>query len=118
MPNDKFRFVLNKARIGREIRLQYSVLFTYQRSHPDFPLNPDCYLPEHGLFRALQESGQTHQEALNDTTDYDPRLEKAVLEGNDREAVMLSRKAFFQALAVSIEEYFERAYPQLCIESK
>ena len=118
MPNDRFRFVLNKADFSRAMRLQYSVLFTYKYKNPDFPLNEKCYLPEHGLFRALQESGQSYMDALNDKTDYDPLITKADLEGDDATAVSLSRKAFAQALAASMVEYFERAYQELAIQPK
>jgi hypothetical protein len=113
MPNDRFRFVLNKAIIGRAIPLQYHVLFTFKRRNPDFPLNEKCYLPDHGLFRTLQESGQTFKEAIADHTDYDPLITRANLEGDLATAVTLSRKALAQAMAVSMEEYFERAYLEL-----
>jgi hypothetical protein len=116
MPNGKFRFVLNKAIIGRAIPLQYTVLFAYKRRNPDFPLNENCYLPVHQLFRALHESGQSYQEALNDKTEYEPRIQQAGLDGDDATAIELSLKAFSQMLAASMEEYFDRAYMELRIQ--
>ncbi|WP_090812074.1 hypothetical protein [Paraburkholderia tuberum] len=121
MPTDRFRFVLNKATIGardRAIHQQFPVLFAYKRANPNFPLNENCYLPDHGLFRALHESGQTFKEALNDRTGYDPLITTADLEGDDATAITLSRKALAQALAASMEEYFEHAYKELDIQPK
>jgi hypothetical protein len=117
MPNDRFRFVLNKAIIGRAIPLQYHVLFAFKRRNPDYPLNEKSYLPDHGLFRTLQESGQTFKEAIADNTDYAPLIARADLEGQVATAVTLSRKALAQAMALSMEEYFERAYLELDIRA-
>jgi MinD-like ATPase involved in chromosome partitioning or flagellar assembly len=117
MPNEAFRFLLNKSIIGREMAKQYSVLFAYKKQHPLFPLNEDCYLPQHDLFRALVETGQSHDDALNDTNDYEQYIQQAELAGDFSTSIALSRKAFAQALAQSMEEYFDRAYNQLRIHS-
>lgn len=115
MPAERFRVVLNKARRTRDVRLQYAVLFTYQRAHPEFPVNENCYLPQIDVFQALHETGQNYAQALNDKTDYESKIQEALLADNKHEAIRLGRKNFAKILAASAEEYFERAFAELRI---
>ena len=118
MPAERFRIVLNKARRKRDVRPQYPVLFTYQRANPEFPVNENCYLPHIDVFQALYETGQNYADALNDTTDYETKIQDALLADNKPEAVRLGRKKFARILARSAEEYFERAFAELRIPSQ
>lgn len=118
MPKDSLRMVLNKAKIGKRMDAQYQVLFNHKRRNPDFPLNPECYLPESQVFRALHESGQSFQEALDDKTEYESRVHEAELNGDTSTAVALGRKAFAQMLAAGMEEYFDNAFKELRLPIK
>lgn len=114
MPNEAFRIVLNKALLRSvDIPQQFPILFAYKARHPDFPLNEQCYVPQHGVFRALHESKQTYEEALNDKTDYENDIEDAVFEEDTARATALTRRHFSQALARSMREHFDRAFTEL-----
>lgn len=118
MPSHAFRIVLNKAKLSRAIPLQYPVLFTWKRKHPEFPLNEACYVPQHDVFRALQEAGISYQQALNDKTDYGALAHKAELEGDDQGALVFATKQIAQALAESAQEYFDASFKELAIQPK
>lgn len=119
MPNAAFRIVLNKAVLRtREIPQQFPILFAYKQREPDFPLTEKCYIPQHGLFRALHESGQAYEDALNDKTEYEGAIEDAIFAGDTARAIVLTRRHFSQALARSMKEYFDRAFSELRFDVK
>lgn len=118
MPHHCFRIVLNKAKFSRPIPLQYPILFVYKQAHPEFPLNEACYLPQHQVFRALQEARLSYADALNDKTDYKALAHEAVFDGDNVSATEFANKAIAQALAVSVQDHFDRVFEELAIQPK
>jgi hypothetical protein len=111
----KFRFVLNKARLVRKLQVQFGILFTEAKEDPDFPLNPNCWLPEHDLFIGLHESGQGYREVLDDKTDYQPLINKAIKDGKGDLSREYARRQINQRMAMGMQPHFDRCFEALAI---
>lgn len=127
MHPSKFRLILNRVSVpdarsqeemDEAITNQFELLFHFKEQHPEFWLNPRCFVPNLAdLFGSLRALNTSMREVLQDDTDYRALIRARNREGDAAGALDAAKRALVGELAVGAAFYLGIAFNELDIRN-